>query len=137
MKNNLIITIIIALAIGVAAFYGGMQYQARQRPSFANRQFMMGTNGQARVGSVRGVRPVNGEIIGQDDKSITVKMQDGSTRIVILSDKTIINKTSESSKADLKTGLKIAAFGIENSDGSITADTVSLNPIFRGIGERL
>ena len=106
MKNkSLIMTVIAVLIVGAVAFYGGMQYQQRQRPNFAGGQFrsLNGQQFQGR-GNFQGARPVNGEIISQDDKSITVKMQDGSSKIVILSDQTMINKSSEGSKSDLKTG---------------------------------
>jgi ribosomal protein S1 len=75
---------------------------------------------------------VNGEIIGVDEKSITVKMQDGSSRIVILSEKTEINKAASGTKDDLKVGERVAVFGQENSDGSVTAQNIQLNPMFRG-----
>ncbi|OGM18880.1 hypothetical protein A2686_05080 [Candidatus Woesebacteria bacterium RIFCSPHIGHO2_01_FULL_38_10] len=128
-KNSIVITVVVALIVAVAAFYGGMQYQQRQR--FAG--FRGGQNGQQFQGrgNFQGARPVNGEIISQDDKSITVKMQDGSSKIVILLDQTIINKASEGSKSDLKTGEKVAAFGTENSDGSITAQNISIGGMLR------
>ncbi|MBI4097253.1 MAG: hypothetical protein HY428_02445 [Candidatus Levybacteria bacterium] len=130
-KNSILITVVMALIVAVAAFYGGMQYQQRQRPNFAG--FRGGQNGQQFQGrgNFQGARPVNGEIISQDDKSITVKMQNGSSKIVILSDQTIINKASEGSKSDLKTGEKVAAFGTENSDGSITAQNISIGGMLR------
>jgi hypothetical protein len=86
------------------------------------------------VGSSQGIMPVSGEIISQDDTSITVKLQDGSSKIVILSGNTNINKSSEGSKSDLKTGERVTAFGTTNSDGSITAQNVSIggNMMFRG-----
>lgn len=135
-KNSIVITIIVALIVGAAAFYGGMQYQQRQRSNFAgNRQLVMGgpnrQGGIIRNGNFQGVRPVAGEIISQDDKSITVKMQDGSTKIVVLSDQTTINKASEGTKDDLKTGEQITAFGTENSDGSITAQNISIGGAIR------
>lgn len=130
-KNSIIITVIVALVVGAVAFYGGMQYQMRQRPNFAG--FRSGQNGQQFQGrgNFQGARPVNGEIINQDDKSITVKMQDGSTKIVIVSDQTTINKASEGSKSDLKNGERVTAFGTENSDGSITAQNISLGGMLR------
>ncbi len=133
----MIITIIIALVVGVAAFYGGMQYQKNQNANIGTRQFMMGgQNGQMgqRRGSFQGSRPVNGEIVSQDANSITVKMRDGSSKIINLSDKTTINKASEGTKADLKTGENVTAFGTTNSDGSVTAQNVSIggNMMYRG-----
>ena len=133
-------TIIIALVIGGAAFFGGMQYQKTQTSGLMQGQ-LRGPNGsglqggfQGRGGNGQGMIPVSGEIISQDDTSITVKMPDGSSKIVILSDDTNINKSSEGTQADLKTGETVTAFGTTNSDGSITAQNVSIggNMMFRG-----
>lgn len=122
----------VAVLVGAGAFFGGMKYQQGKRPNFA-RQFgnMPGQAGQAgRTGGNRtGFRPVNGEIISSDDKSITVKLQDGSSKIVLFSDKTEINKASSGAKEDLKTGEKVMVVGTENSDGSVTAQSIQLNPI--------
>lgn len=139
MKNPMIMTIIVALVVGGAAFFGGMQYQKTQASGPIQGQFR-GQSGeqsggfQGGSGNRQGMMPVSGEIISQDDTSITVKMQDGSSKIVILSDDTNINKSSEGSKSDLKTGETVTAFGTTNSDGSITAQNVSIggNMMFRG-----
>jgi hypothetical protein len=69
-----------------------------------------------------------------DDKSITVKEQDASTKIIILSDTTTFSKSADGSKGDLKTGITVAAFGTPNSDGSVTAQNVQINPMLRGFG---
>lgn len=141
---TLVILVVIAAA---AAFYGGMQYQKKQTANvtgdFRGQFGQNGRFGQAGSGNGNGqrrgmmggggARPVMGEIIQADDKSVTVKLSDGSSKIVILSDQTAINKASEGSKADLTTGERIAAFGTENSDGSITAQSIQLNPTFRGM----
>jgi len=133
MKNNLLITIIIAVVVGAGGFFGGMKYQESKRPAFS-RQFngqAMGAQTGIRQGNRNGFRPINGEILSADDKSITVKLIDGSSKIVLLSDKTVINKADQATKSDLKTGEKIAAFGTENSDGSMTAQNIQLNPILQ------
>lgn len=132
VKNNILITIIITVVIGTLGFLGGMQYQKLQaRNSFENRFGQRGTmNGQSsRNGGRSFGEATTGEIVSQDTNSITVKLQNGSTKIVILSNNTIISKTDTASKSALKTGGKIAAFGITNSDGSITAQNIQLNPI--------
>lgn len=79
-------------------------------------------------------RPVAGEIIKADGKSITVKQNDGSSRIVILSDSTKLVETSETTTDKLIIGSAVSVFGQENSDGSVTAQNIQLNPIFRGQG---
>ena len=139
MKKSIIITIVLALVVGAGAFYGGMRYQGSRQPAFL-RQFRgsQGTGmGQGQFqGNRQGFRPVNGEIISSDDKSITVKLQDGSSKIVLLTDKTEINKAAEATKEDLKIGEKVAAFGQENSDGSVTAQSIQLNPVSREINNQ-
>jgi type 1 fimbria pilin len=136
MKNNMIAIIaVVALMVGAGGFFAGTKYQQGRRGQFAG-QFS-GQQGdhtnQFRQGSGLGLWPVNGEIISQDDKSITVKLQDGSSKIILLTDTTAINKSAEGSKADLKTGERVMVIGKVNSDGSVTADSISLNPMLRGI----
>ena len=54
----------------------------------------------------------------------------------ILSEKTEINKAEKTSKENLKTGQQVAVFGTENSDGSVTAQNIQLNPQFRQMIDR-
>jgi hypothetical protein len=140
MKNNLVITVLVAIVIGGVGFFAGMKYQQSKSTSnfrqFGNGQGfgMMGGQGNQSQGRTRmnGARQVTGEILNQDDKSITVKLQDGSTRIIFLSDTTTISKATTGSKSDLKVGERVGVFGTENSDGSVTAQNVQLNPTMRG-----
>jgi hypothetical protein len=143
MKNNSIIMVIGALVIGAAGgFFGGMQYQKSQSPTamFAggNGGFRSGgqgggQRGQAGQGFNRtGFRPVLGEIISSDDKSITVKLADGSTKIAFYSATTDINKSEKADKSGLVIGEKVSVFGTENTDGTVTATNISLNPVMRG-----
>jgi hypothetical protein len=135
LKNSLIITIVLVVAIGAGAFYGGMLYGQQSRRSAFAGQFggAGGFGGTQRTGGGRagGSRPVNGDIIASDSNSITVKLADGSSKIVIVSDTTSINKASQATKADLITGQKVMVFGQANSDGSITAQSIQLNPMQR------
>src|SRR3989344_5045276 len=94
MKNKqLIITIVAILIVGAGAFFGGMKYQESKSPANRMGQFQGGQgirNGQqVRLGG----GAVMGEVISIDDKSITVKTQDGSTKLVLLSDSVTISKT--------------------------------------------
>ncbi|MGB9637307.1 MAG: DUF5666 domain-containing protein [Microgenomates group bacterium] len=133
MKKNLIITIVVAVLIGGICFFAGTKYQQSKQRSVA-RQFVGQMGGRQGTGVNRlGFRPVNGEIISADDKSITVKLQDGSSKIVLVSDNTQINKAQQATKEDLKVGEKVAVFGTENSDGSVTAQNIQLNPVLRGV----
>ena len=138
MKYSLIITILLVVVVGGGAFFAGMKYQESKR-NFAGGQFGS-FQGQRNDGGNRnrmgtGFRPVNGDIISSDDKSITVKSSDGSSRIVLYSQSTSITKAAQGAVSDLKTGEKVAVFGTQNADGSITAQNIQLNPNLRG-GDR-
>ena len=55
MKNPMIMTIIVALVVGGAAFFGGMQYQKTQTSGSMQGQFR-GQNGGSQGGSGRFLR---------------------------------------------------------------------------------
>jgi len=131
MKNIYIVVAIIVVIVGAGAFFAGMKYQQSKQPAFLREFGGRQGQGTGTGGNRVGFRPVNGEIISSDDKSITVKLQDDSSKIVLLSDNTEINKAAEATKEDLKVGEKVAVFGQENSDGTVTAQNIQLNPQFR------
>ena len=128
----MLLTIILIIVVGAGAFYAGVKYQQSQKGSFNGRfgnfRIMGGNNGTGRLG----LRPVSGQITAADDKSITVKLTDGSSKIVLLSSSTVYLKSSTGSKSDLKTGDRVAVFGNDNSDGSVTAQNIQINPPARG-----
>jgi hypothetical protein len=138
MKNkNLIIVVLLLVVVAVGSFLAGRKFSSDRRTfgtgQFGARQpgmpFGQGNQGQGNRGSFR---PISGEIISVDDKSITVKIADGSSKIVILTDKTEINQASKATVDDLKVGGQVMAMGQENTDGSITAQNIQLNPRFGG-----
>ena len=139
-KNNLLIIIVVALIIGAISFWGGMQYQKSRVGNFNKGQFSGGANNQngnqRGQGNTQRIQPLSGEITSQDEASLTIKTQDGSSKIVVLSEKTVINKTSEGSKADLETGEQVTVIGTSNSDGSLTAQTISIGNNFFGMPNR-
>jgi hypothetical protein len=65
---------------------------------------------------------------------MTVKLADGSSKIVLLTASTSFNKATAATAADLTVGQTVAAFGTTNTDGSITASNVQINPVMRGPG---
>jgi hypothetical protein len=128
MKSNIILTIVIAVVVGIAGFFGGMQYQRSMRGAgFGGGQGFRG-GGQFAQRYGQNAKPVRGQITSIDANSMTVKMNDGSSTIVLLSGSTNITKAAQGSKDDLKTGAQVMAIGTSNSDGSITAQLVQLNP---------
>ncbi len=131
MKNPWVLTIIIAVTVGAAAFYGGMQYQQSQRGALVQRLNGPNGNNDGRRFGPNGNnnnRAVRGEILSLSNNNLTIKMPDGSSRIVILSGNTVITQSTSAAKSDLQNGKQIAVFGTVNSDGTITAQDIQLNP---------
>lgn len=137
-KNIIIVAIISALVFGAGGFVGGVVYQKSKAVvnNFRQGNGFGGEFGQRmggnRNGSMMGNRPVLGQVVSKDDKSITVKIADGSTKIVLLSSSTTVSKTDVGQVSDIKVGETVNIFGVTNSDGTVTASNVLLNPAFRG-----
>ncbi len=127
MSKNMTIGVVLAILIAGGAFYGGVAYEKTKIPVRAG-----GQGGMRGMGMFRGMRNgggfVGGEILSKDDKSITVKMQDGSTKIVFLADSTTIAKSVAGTKDDLAVGKEVLVTGTANSDGSLTATNVQIRP---------
>lgn len=124
---------------GIGGFIGGIKYQQGkvvsgqnfgQRPN-GQPSDRVGLNGNQSNRGRTGGGQVIGDILSMDDKSITVKLQDGSSKIVLYSSSTTVSKTTETVITDLKIGSHIGVFGTTNSDGSVTAQNIQLNPILR------
>ncbi len=144
MSKKIIVIILGVIIIGGGSFYAGIKYD-QNKNSLKNRGGAMGFNNlspeerQARFGQFigangdatqRGARMggdfVNGEILSKDDKSITVKLNDGGSKIVLFSTSTQIMKSASGSSDDLKVGDNVTASGTSNSDGSVSAQMIQL-----------
>jgi len=136
MKQHIILPIVLSAVIaGGGGFFAGTKYQQSKRGNFVQMNggpggtmMFRNGNGAGNGGTRSGFRPVAGAIIKTDDTSITVKLSDGSSKIVLVSEKTTVNKATEGSKSDLTIGTSVAVFGNANSDGSVTAQNIQLNP---------
>ena len=148
MNKTLLLSIMaVVVVVGGGAFYGGMKYAQSRNPrgqfSRADLQNLspeerqqrlqeLGVNGGAgfRGGAGGGQRGgggfTSGEIISKDDKSVTIKLRDGGSKIIFFSDSTEISKSAEGTSSDLEVGKSITVNGVANSDGSVTAETIQL-----------
>jgi hypothetical protein len=126
--------LVLVLVVGAGTFYLGTFYQKARtaatmgmRGQFGNLQRPDGADGlQRRFFDQQQGRPFTGEIIAKDEKSITIKLRDGSSKIIMLPDKATIRKFTDGTKDDLKQGEQVFVTGEENSDGSVTANTVQI-----------
>ncbi len=122
---------VVLLVVGlIGGFVGGMQYQKGQISTSTNGNGVQFRRGAGGLGA-NGFRATLGTILNADASTMTVKLQDGSSKIVILNSKTTIGKTTEATATDLTAGQTVQVFGTTNSDGSVTASNIQLNPIMR------
>lgn len=149
MKNqNMIVGgVAIAIVAGGVGFAGGTTYQRSQLMSnFQNRgegrPMMQGQNANTKMGGKQATQGVPGqmgrggaiagEVTAKDDKTITVKMSDGSSKNIVLSSATTYRMASESNLGNIEVGKTVAIFGTANSDGSTTATSIEINPAMMG-----
>lgn len=142
-KNQILMAIVLAVVFGGAGFWAGTKFsQISRRTSvqaqfgngtYGNRNGNSGTNGTAK-GAAAGSGLANrggqtiGEILSVGEGTITVKTADGGSKIVLVSSSTAINKAEAATTADLTAGTTVAVFGNTNTDGSVTATNVQIDP---------
>jgi len=139
-KSAIIISLI-SLAIG---FTGGFFFEKSRTPSFGGSRMNNGsipTGNGGPQGQVRGasnnktgsvtqtsnLKQTMGEITKIDDSSITVKTPDGGSKIILVSDSTVINKAAVGVKTDLIVGANVSITGDSNADGSVTGKSININ----------
>jgi len=138
---NSLYAVIICVTVGVVAFFGGVSYQkSRVQPGVAqfgfrgnaDRANKLPGNNNAMPGNVNnmGFRPLVGEVLNVDDKSITVKLADGSSKLVLFSNEVPVTKSTQGSRSDLTVGVKVGVLGSTNTDGSVSASSVTIDPEF-------
>jgi hypothetical protein len=131
LQKKLTVVALCILLSGVS-FYAGMQYKMLQNQNGGRmRSFSDRASGQLRGGGFGQNRPVIGEVVTIDDVSMTVKLDDGSTKIINISPSTRYTRQSEISATDIKSGAKIGVFGLANSDGSVSAQNIQIDPQIR------
>ena len=131
-KNLIAPLIVAAVIIGGGSFYGGMQYQKSQQP--APQASRGGGNGNGQRGGGFGGRGgmgggfISGEVLTKDAQSITVKLRDGSSKIVFFAPSTAVGKMDAGSIGDVSQGSQVTIIGATNADGSVTANNIQIRP---------
>jgi len=133
MKKTIVLCVLLVLIAGAGSFFGGMKYTQAKNSATRTQQAAArqgGFNGMGRRNGANGQNGafINGEILSKDDKSVTIKLQDGGSKIVLLSGSTTIGKTTDGTVNDLEVGKNVMVNGTNNSDGSVTAQSIQIRP---------
>lgn len=133
IKQTILATVATSVIVGAGGFFGGTLYQKSRTPQFTPGQFQnrLGQSGNQNRNGTIGFRPANGEITNIDSDTITLKTSDGSSKLVVYSDSTKVNKTTQATKNDLKVGDQVMVIGNQGSDGTLTAESISVGGIFQ------
>ncbi|MGC9968626.1 MAG: hypothetical protein ABSC29_02760 [Minisyncoccia bacterium] len=129
MKKKYLVHVI-WLAVAIIAFAGGMYYgKSTASSSLAGRtgSFASSTrSGFGGRGNAGGGGFVTGQIVSKDAQSLTVRLPNGNSEIVFYSSSTSVIKPSPASVSDLTTGTNVVIGGTQNTDGSVTAQTIQV-----------
>ena len=136
MKNHFLIAGATCIVCAGLGFYGGTTYASLSKTDAgqkSGRGQYQGGAGQGRQGGFGQGRGglggfVNGEVLSKDDKSITIKLRDGGSKIIFVTDKTKTLKSVEGSLGDVLVGAQVMVSGDANPDGSLTGLMLQLRP---------
>jgi hypothetical protein len=138
MQNkNIVISVIVCVVVAGISFWGGMKYDASKNVinQMTNRGGQGGFNqnggikNQGMRGGING-GAVLGEILSVDSTSMTIKLRDGGSKIVLFSPSSKVEKTVDGTTSDVVVGKTVMVTGTANPDGSVSATSIQMRPAF-------
>jgi hypothetical protein len=137
-KKQIVSLVVVAIVFAAGGFFGGMKYQQHKATSslaaragqFAGRAAGQGgAAGGAGRGFSRGAGTfLTGQVLSVSNNSVTIKSMSGGSQVAILAPSTQYNKSVNGAASDVTTGENVVVTGSQNSDGSITAQSVQIRP---------
>lgn len=132
-KKHLTTWIIITVVLVAVAFYAGGAHAKRSLSKNMGQAGALFAEGGQRGGRQMGrfgagAGFVTGSVLSKDDTSMTVKMRDGSSKIVLYTGTTQVLKSTTGAATDVVVGGQVSIQGAQNSDGSITAQSIQIRP---------
>ena len=120
---------IIWAVIAVIALVGGIFYGKGSATSTASSaRGLYARSTRSGLGRAAGGGFVSGQIISVDANSMTVSLANGNSQVVFYSSSTQVMKPTIVSASTLAAGTRVMIGGTANSDGSLTAQSVQVQP---------
>jgi hypothetical protein len=136
-KSLMIAGVVVAvILISGTSFFAGAKFGGKGgRGNFAGRgqfgdgQMMQrgGATGVPGQGNQKSrLNFIDGELLSSGAGTMTIKLTDGGSKIILVSSSTQVMKTTAGAISDLQVGNRLMVNGDTNSDGSVTAKTIQL-----------
>ncbi|KKQ59993.1 MAG: hypothetical protein US82_C0047G0003 [Parcubacteria group bacterium GW2011_GWC1_38_22] len=134
MKKQILITTVIVIIVGVGMFFVGRKFEVQRSAQFVQKENISLDNPvQSQqpqdnvVQSQQSGRPnATGEIVTKDDGNIIIKLRDGSTKKIIVTEVTTAKKIDTINITELNVGQQISATGKNSEDGDFQAQNVTI-----------
>ena len=138
-KKHIVTYIMICLIAAGGSFYAGTKFvsadQTAGRQNFGNftpnrQKLAEGQAGGNLANRLNGSSAgfLSGEIISQDETSLTIKLPDDGSKIIFYGPATHFSQAVTSTAVALAVGENISVVGTVNDDGSVTAQSVEQRP---------
>lgn len=123
-----------AVVIAAVCFYGGYAYAGTKTSARGMVRAGLYSSNATSTRSMRGGNAFSGgatvgKILSKDSNSLTVELAAGGSRIVFLGATTPVMKTVAGTVADLQVGTNVMIGGMQNPDGSLTAQSIQIRPV--------
>lgn len=153
LNNQMMIAVVVtAVIVGPLAFFGGMKYDAGKagaKVTAGGNNFQRGAmmngavGGNGQFGGQRGAGGTGtgttgtrimrggstvGEVLSVDETGLTVKVNGGGSRRVLLPEKVTVSSCAEGDKTAVAVGKFVIVTGDPNTDNSITARNIQVMP---------
>mgnify|MGYP000207964587 CR=1 FL=1 len=120
------------LVVAGISFYGGMNYGKSSQDMRMTGRLQADQGSPRGQGGSQGMRgtgmagAVTGEVIAKDEKSITIELPGGGSKLVFYTEETPVSKNTSASLSDVTIGEQAQVTGSTNPDGSVSAQSIRL-----------
>lgn len=131
MKKEIPIFIIAIVVVSSLTFFIGTKVSGSKNkignfnggdlPNFNGGYGLQQTRKNGNLGTM-----VIGEVLSKDDNGVTIKLQNGGSKIVFISSTTTVSKSVSGNKDDITIGNTISVTGKTNTDGSTSATSIDI-----------